>query len=177
MIRSARVSMNKNLPSSPQRLPALLTMIDMLDEIADYVRQAGFRALHSEERQRHHKRSRHVCTAFAAIRRYTRTHPGGMPMSELARVMHMTPSAATHMVDSMARQGMIIRSACPSDRRSVLVLLTEENCRNAERVEQGQLEAGQRLCALLTAGERQTFRRLLDKMHRATRAETDNAAR
>lgn len=144
--------------------PQMLNIFDELDEITDYVRRAGFDALNADERNRQRKRSRRVCTAFSSLRRYTRENPEGMPMSELAHVMHMTPSAATHMVDAMAKQGIVTRNSSPSDRRSVLVQLTEENQQNSEIVESGLMNAGARLRKALSASERESLRRILNKL-------------
>lgn len=145
----------------------LLAIFDMLEEMTEYVQQAGFDALNAEELSRQQKRSRRVCSAFGAVRRYTRQHPEGMPMSSLAQLMHMTPSAATHMADAMARQGLITRHPSQADRRSVLVELTEESARNAELVEEGRLAAVQKLRNCITAQEQATIERILGKMAKA----------
>lgn len=146
---------------------SLLAIFDMLEEMTEYVQQAGFDALNAEELNRQQKRSRRVCSAFGAVRRYTRQHPEGMPMSSLAHLMHMTPSAATHMADAMARQGLINRHPSQEDRRSVLVELTEESLKNAELVEQGRLAAVEKLRRCITAQEQATIERILNKMAKA----------
>lgn len=153
----------KNTDSS---LP-LLAIFDMLEEMTEFVQQAGFDALNAEELSRQQKRSRRVCSAFGAVRRYTRLHPEGMPMSSLAHLMHMTPSAATHMADAMARQGLITRHPSQEDRRSVLVELTEESAKNAEIVEKGRLNAVEKLRRCITAQEQATIERILNKMAKA----------
>lgn len=145
----------------------LLGIFDLLEELTEYVQQAGFDALNAEELSRQQKRSRRVCSAFGAVRRYTREHPEGMPMSSLAHLMHMTPSAATHMADAMARQGLIVRHPSKEDRRSVLVELTEESAKNAEKVEEGRLAAVKKLRACITAQEQAAIERILHKMSKA----------
>lgn len=146
---------------------SLLDLFDTLEEMTKYVQQAGFDALNAEELNRQQKRSRRVCSAFGAVRRYTRQHPDGMPMSSLAHLMHMTPSAATHMADAMARQGLITRHPSQEDRRSVLVELTEESAKNAELVEAGRLAAVRKLRSCITAQEQATIERILTKMAKA----------
>ena len=49
--------------------------------------------------------------------------------SELARRTGLTPAATTSMIDRLERKGFVRRAADPSDRRRVLVEMTEEERR------------------------------------------------
>lgn len=45
-------------------------------------------------------------------------------MSELAEALHLSPSGLTRRVDRLARQGLVSRERCPSDRRGSFAVLT-----------------------------------------------------
>src|SRR5688572_9257014 len=47
------------------------------------------------------------------------THAGGrLRMQSLAELTMLTPSGITRLVDRMERDGLVVRVACPTDRRS-----------------------------------------------------------
>lgn len=50
----------------------------------------------------------------------------GMKVSALSNHMDITPAAVTHMVNSLEKGGYLKREADPSDRRIVLVKLTDK---------------------------------------------------
>jgi MarR family 2-MHQ and catechol resistance regulon transcriptional repressor len=57
-------------------------------------------------------------------------HVGGAPegrltMSKLSSAVALTTGGVTRLVDRMAEAGLVARQNCPSDRRSVHVVLTE----------------------------------------------------
>lgn len=52
--------------------------------------------------------------------------PKGMKASELSTQIQVTPAAVTHMLNSLEREHYIERQADPTDRRVVLVRLTEQ---------------------------------------------------
>lgn len=45
-------------------------------------------------------------------------------MSELADALHLSPSGLTRRVDRLARDGLVARERCPSDRRGAFAVLT-----------------------------------------------------
>ena len=58
---------------------------------------------------------------------------GSMRMSELADMALISRSAATRLVDKIERAGYVERRICPTDRRGMVVSLTEEG----RKVQQG----------------------------------------
>jgi MarR family transcriptional regulator, organic hydroperoxide resistance regulator len=50
---------------------------------------------------------------------------GGLSLGELADAVELSPPAATEMLDSLASQGLVLRTRSESDRRVVLTSLTE----------------------------------------------------
>ena len=47
-------------------------------------------------------------------------------MSELAEKVHQSRSRLTHTVARMEKAGLVLREACPTDRRGVWAILTDE---------------------------------------------------
>lgn len=45
-------------------------------------------------------------------------------MSELAEALHLSPSGLTRRIDRLARDGLVTRERCPSDRRGAFAVLT-----------------------------------------------------
>ena len=59
--------------------------------------------------------------------------PDGLPMNELAERILYSKSGFTRVVDRMEEAGLVRRVRPEHDRRSILVLLTEEGTRTMER--------------------------------------------
>jgi DNA-binding MarR family transcriptional regulator len=47
-------------------------------------------------------------------------------MSDLAALLHLSPSGLTRRLDTLARRGWVTRERCPSDRRGTFAVLTDE---------------------------------------------------
>jgi DNA-binding MarR family transcriptional regulator len=47
-------------------------------------------------------------------------------MSDLASLLHLSPSGLTRRLDTLARRGWVERERCPSDRRGTYAVLTDE---------------------------------------------------
>jgi DNA-binding MarR family transcriptional regulator len=47
-------------------------------------------------------------------------------MSDLATVLHLSPSGLTRRLDALARRGWVRRERCPSDRRGTFAVLTDD---------------------------------------------------
>src|SRR4051812_37220987 len=58
--------------------------------------------------------------------RVVRRHPEGCRVQEIREELGITVGAASKLVDRLERDGLAVRSANPSDRRSSLVALTVE---------------------------------------------------
>jgi DNA-binding MarR family transcriptional regulator len=90
---------------------------------------------------------------------YTVQRHGEMTMSQLADVMNVSDSNATGLVDRMAERGFVQRDRVPTDRRVVVVRVTEAGEKLLEQIDAltdeilrsvlGRLEPGQ----LLSVGQ------------------------
>jgi DNA-binding MarR family transcriptional regulator len=64
---------------------------------------------------------------------YKEDVPGGLPVSRLADLVLRPMGSITQVLDRLARQGLVRREPDPSDRRMVLIAITEEGERIARR--------------------------------------------
>ena len=52
-------------------------------------------------------------------------------MADVSRALRLSKSGVTRLVDRLAERGLVVRAACPSDRRVVYAGLTDEGRRTA----------------------------------------------
>lgn len=141
--------------------------VDKMRSITEFVNRAGFRAMGESMRKKVLKLSVRQCSVLANIRRYTLLHPEGMSMSTLAERAGMSPSSASHMIDSLMSQGMVERKPSATDRRAVLVTIAKSFLETSARIEEAQMKQMEELCATLTEEERQIHDRVLNKLYAA----------
>lgn len=95
-----------------------LTTVGMLFEST-----SGLRKLFSRQMEADHG----VATqAFDVLIRLVRTPGHALRMSELATQTSLSPSGLTRSVDRLTQQGLVVRQACPDDRRGSLAVMTPE---------------------------------------------------
>lgn len=144
-----------------------VSQVDKMRAITDYINRAGAATMPDSQRKKLYKLSVRQCAVVANIRRYTRQHPEGVPMSILAERAGMSPSAASHMVDSLTAQGMVERHQSPTDRRAVLVTISKSFLNLAIEIDKAQQNAIDELCSELTEEERAINRAVVDKLYNA----------
>lgn len=135
--------------------------------ITEYISRAGAMAMTDSLRKKIYKLSVRQCAVMANIRRYTQIHPEGIPMSILAERAGMSPSAASHMIDSLMSQGMVERHQSPTDRRAVLVTISKSFLSLALCIEKAQQEAVADLRSTLTEEESRIYDIVTEKMYNA----------
>jgi DNA-binding MarR family transcriptional regulator len=64
---------------------------------------------------------------------------------ELANAVVLTRSGVTRLVDGLERDGLVMRSSCPSDKRGTLVSLTDEGLRRLRDAAQTHVEGVRQL--------------------------------
>jgi DNA-binding MarR family transcriptional regulator len=89
---------------------------------------------------------------------------GDLGPSELAVRLHLHTGAVTALLDRLADRGLLAREPHPSDRRKVLVHLTQEGRDKAMRHLSGMVGEVVALVKTLPADERQTVGRFLDDL-------------
>ncbi len=97
-------------------------------------------------------------------------HVGGAPerrltMSRLSSDVALTTGGVTRLVDRMVEAGLVAREACPSDRRSIYVVLTPEGQAVLERAIAAHIDGIDRhLVAHLGSGDRVALEAALVKV-------------
>ena len=64
---------------------------------------------------------------------YKQDVPGGLPVSRLADLVLRPMGSITQVLDRLAKQDLLRREPDPSDRRMVLIAITEQGERVAQR--------------------------------------------
>src|SRR3712207_7500745 len=91
--------------------------------------------------------------AAAAVLVHLHHHPGGS-VFHLAAVVRAGGSGGGRVVDRLERQGLVTRESSPTDRRTVLLRLTDAGTETARRVLPAREGAGRQGGGALRAGGR-----------------------
>ena len=89
------------------------------------------------------------------------THHGEMRMSALSDHLRIAPRSGTEVADELERRGLVRRRPDPDDRRAVLVALTDEGHRVADRVRAARDAEGDAYFAVLPEADRRELARIL----------------
>ena len=144
-----------------------ISHVDKLRSVVDYISRAGAMTMTDALRKKLYKLSVRQCAVLANIRRYTHSHTEGIPMSVLAERVGMSPSAASHMVDSLMSQGMVERHQGATDRRAVLVTISQSFLALAASIEKAQQKAIDELKSVLSEEESSIFDTATEKLYAA----------
>ena len=144
-----------------------ISHVDKLRSVVDYISRAGAMAMTDALRKKLYKLSVRQCAVLANIRRYTHRHAEGIPRRVLAERVGRSPSAASHMVDSLMSQGMVERHQGATDRRAVLVTTSQAFQALATSIEKAQQQAINELKASLSEEEISIFDQVTEKLYAA----------
>ena len=89
---------------------------------------------------------------------------GETPQNELAEKMGIRPQSLTVAMTKMEERGDIVRRRNPSDRRQILVSLTEQGRENSSVIAGSRLETAKELLKVLNDEEKETLFALLMKV-------------
>ncbi len=92
-------------------------------------------------------------------------HNDGMPQSEIARVMHLSPASVTNMLQRMERDGWVVRRTDPDDQRVSRVYLTQKAHEIHREAHACFYELEREVTGVLTVEELGQLRVLLAKVH------------
>ena len=88
----------------------------------------------------------------------------GAPAADLARALRIAPRSATEVVDDLAAKGLVRRGPSPSDRRAVLVHLTDRGRAVSDQVRRAREANSERFFARLSEGDRADLSRILRRL-------------
>ncbi|MFH1305044.1 MAG: MarR family transcriptional regulator [Candidatus Omnitrophota bacterium] len=87
-------------------------------------------------------------------------------MGELAKMLSLTMSAVTGLVDKMVGLGLVKRERSRADRRVVRVSILKKGKQTVNRVEEMRRNMSDELFSVFTPGEKKEYLRLLKKVYR-----------
>lgn len=94
---------------------------------------------------------------------YRAGDPAGLSGKALIRAMLLTSGAITNRIDKLASKGLVERHTDPSDRRSMLVVLTAPGRSLVEEITPAHIANEERVLGCLTRDEQETLDTLLRK--------------
>ncbi|CAM3787649.1 MarR family winged helix-turn-helix transcriptional regulator [Smaragdicoccus niigatensis] len=86
---------------------------------------------------------------------------GPIRPSALSERLHVSPRAATDVLDALQEHGLIEREADPGDRRATIVRLTAEGERVGQAIHDARAAESERAFGALSAQDREQLRRIL----------------
>ncbi len=98
--------------------------------------------------------------AAAAVLVHLHHHPG-RSVSDLAAVVGVGGSGGVRLVDRLEGQGLVTRGSSPTDRRTVLLHLTDEGTEAARRVLRAREDAVRQVVEALGEDQRSVLEHLL----------------
>lgn len=90
--------------------------------------------------------------------------PGRVRMGNLSVALGVTARNITTIVDGLEREGLLARKPDPTDRRAILLELTEKGRAHVEQIHMLQCDLAERMFAPLDADERAVLYRLLTRL-------------
>jgi DNA-binding MarR family transcriptional regulator len=87
----------------------------------------------------------------------------GLTQSKLAAVVRLERSSVVPMLDKLGQRGLVERRASTTDRRHNHLYLTPDGIRLLRQANERALQHEARVCARLTAAEKQTLLKLLNR--------------
>ncbi|WP_116047071.1 MarR family winged helix-turn-helix transcriptional regulator [Amycolatopsis palatopharyngis] len=106
--------------------------------------------------------SEHGLTRARATVIWLLHHSGPVTQRELSQALRVTPRNVTGLLDALQTTGYVTRDAHPTDRRAVLVGLSEQGRALAQRLQSGYGELGQTLFGEVPAADLGGFISTLD---------------
>ncbi len=133
------------------------TEVDLLLRLARRWRRAGTEALAEHDLRPHQERG---LLALARL-----SHPdGGVRVSHLADHLGIAPRSATEVADALEEAGLLTRAPDPTDRRAVLLTLTDAGRHTVADVRDRRRAAADEAVAALAPHDRAELRRLLQTL-------------
>jgi DNA-binding MarR family transcriptional regulator len=85
----------------------------------------------------------------------------GLRLSDLAERLRIAPRSATEVVDGLQERGLVARSPDPSDRRAVLLRVTDQGRRIRAEIETARIADSAERFARLPVADRRDLARIL----------------
>lgn len=140
-----------------------LSEVDLLLGLARRWRRLGAGVLSEEGLSPHQERGL-LALARAARRAAPDDDPAGVRVSHLASHLGIAPRSATEVADALETAGLVTRSPDPTDRRAVLLSLTDTGRRTVAEVRDRRRAAAEEAMSTLSPEDRAELRRILRQL-------------
>ena len=111
---------------------------------------------------------------FEVLLSISRSEAGRLKMNELAERLFLTTGGITRLIDRMGEAGLVIRQACPSDRRVQWIALTDQGrAKFDEALPIHLADLSKYFTGALTPAEFESFMKALEKLRVAARNATN----
>ncbi len=153
------------MDSQQSREDTYIRNIAQISALVSYVRRAGLEALNEYQKDKILSLTTRQCSLIATVQRMTTPGHEGVTLSNLARELHMSASAASHLTDTLEELNLLSRKTHDEDRRSVYISLSPAGQQCAATVRQGMLKAIAKLTSQLTPQEEELRLHVIDKLY------------
>ncbi len=143
-----------------------LIYLEKINAVVDWIRRAGLDALCDGYKDRYLNLTARQCMVLSAVRNSFHQDRRGTTLSGLARDLRMSVSAASHLVDVMVENKLLVREVHEGDRRSVRITLTDAGWQCADISRDAMIKAVHTLCEGQTAEESARRMRDIDYLYR-----------
>ncbi len=109
-----------------------LIYVEKIIAVVDYIRRAGLAALNDIQKDNLLNMTARQGIMVSAVQHALYQDSRGITLGNLAREMRMSVSAASHLVDTMVENGLLVRNVHEDDRRSVRITLSDRGKQCAE---------------------------------------------
>jgi DNA-binding MarR family transcriptional regulator len=89
-------------------------------------------------------------------------HQGPITQRQLSEALHVTPRNITGLVDALELDGFVVRTKHPTDRRAIIVKLTDHGAATTKLMADGAATFAKQLFGPVPAAELEPFVRTLD---------------
>ena len=144
------------------RPDADLSEVDLLLRLARRWRRLGAEAMDEHDLSPHQERG--LLAVARLVRRAEQDDPAGVRISHLAHHLGIAPRSATEVADSLEAAGLVERSPDPTDRRAVLLSLTDTGRHAVARVRDRRRSAAEEAMGALDPKDRTELRRILMRL-------------
>lgn len=147
------------LEQQPSRPDAELSEVDLLLRLARRWRRLGAEAEGDDGLSPHQERGLLALARLA--RRFEHDRGAGVRVSHLADHLGIAPRSATEVADALEAASLVERSPDPTDRRAVLLTLTDAGWHRVAGIRDRRRSAAEEAMSVLTPQDRADLRRIL----------------
>ncbi len=154
------------MQSQQSREDTYIRNIIHIRALMDYVRRCVLDTLNTHMKDEVQGLTGRQCITIAIVQLMTSQSSEGVTLSNLARELHMSISAASHLVDTLVERQLLVRSTNEDNRRSIFITLSPTGQQCATTARNGMLRTVTALTSRLTPEEEDLRLHIIDKLYK-----------